>query len=576
MTAPIRRHVVAAIALLLVLGSTGAVRARTLARSGLNPVATASTAADTTLCATTGWVERFFYRSWIYYSFLHALAWGYFDSARMARGWLRFDLTAIPETTQFTDAALMVYQYDTVGINTSTVRVAKRDPNNLTPEYFYDSIQGCPVAAASASFPRIGWVTRPLNRAAVAELNASLTRNWYALGVTWDVGGAYARGDTEANAPRMRVLLAPNLPSDVAVISTRLMTYPVLAGETDTLAVTLTNVRDSTVARHFYVASLRDGVPSDSAFVDSVGYHQLVQVLVPVHNPLGATGATEFGGATSVIGDWQNQNDSEWLDACTFPAGTYLLEDFEGSTFPPAGWDTIQNNNGARTWQLSQNTPDRAHFGTGSAFCGREYTHVADDWLLSPLIVPSSAYADTVGFYCHAFWDTTQYSRLEVWALRGHELTDTLRLLRTLQPPRTPYTEYRFSLDEFDGDSVCLGLHWYSGRNADTLYLDDFYFMRLPTGGIEAPAGVSLPVAITVQPNPARAGQAVSLRGLAGSAGVVSVYDATGRFVWSATTPRSSVSDTRPLALPSLATGVYLVRLQSGSATTTTKLVVQH
>lgn len=418
-------------------------------------------------------------------------------------------------------------------------------------------------------------MTRRLNSPALADLNASLTRNWFALGVTWDDGGARACGDTDAMLPRMRVLRAPAFPSDVAVLSARLWSYPALAGETDTLAVTLTNIRDSTVARHFYVASLKAGVRCDSALVESVAFRETTEVLVPIHNPPGVTGQTRFICASSVTGDWQNQNDSVRLDVRVLPAGTYY-ENFESSTFPPTGWDTIQNRNGVPSWQHRRDTSGLAHSGVGSAFCGRDSGHVADDWLVSPPLVPSSTSADTVGLFCRTLWNNNPQARLEVWAMHGQEIADTLRLLRTIWPPRTPYTEYRTSLDAFDGDSICVGLRWRESLCVVTIYLDDFYFMRLPTGGVEAPIVVSSPISFSVQPNPARAGQAVSLRGLAGSADVVSVYDATGRFVWSATTSRSSVSDTRPLALPSLATGVYLVRLQSGSVTTTTKLVVQH
>ncbi len=101
-----------------------------------------------------------------------------------------------------------------------------------------------------------------------------------------------------------------------------------------------------------------------------------------------------------------------------------------------------------------------------------------------------------------------------------------------------------------------------------------------PTVGIAGPAKQpSRPrVALTVRPNPARTGTAISFQFTANSPAQVTVYDAAGRRVRSIAVPQSPAAnrcslswDCRGVSVPP---GVYICRLTTVGGSATQKLVM--
>jgi hypothetical protein len=360
---------------------------------------------------------------------------------------------------------------------------------------------------------------------------------------------------------------------DAAVLEARLTTYPLVAGETDTLEVTLTCVGGGPAAG-FYVQSMRNLLRSDSALVERLTLGETARVLVPLHTPLTGTGWTDIRCFSKDPADVRHANDTASLRCFAYPPGAYAVEGFEATLFPPNEWDTLDNG-GVGNWQRGV-SGNYANSGDGAAYCGRDRGTRNDDWLISSALTPIAGHADSACFYYRGLRALNSDS-LEVWALGSQNRTDTLAELTAVELSSSTYHLVRFGLDQFDNDTIFVGIRNVSSndRSDGYAFVDDVCYLRRPSGGVEAPTGTSLPVSFSVIPNPARSGKAVSIRFPAGEPARLSVYDALGRSVWSTPIPRTQAADTRPLVLPRLAAGVYLVRLESGPDTATAKLVIR-
>lgn len=160
-----------------------------------------------------------------------------------------------------------------------------------------------------------------------------------------------------------------------------------------------------------------------------------------------------------------------------------------------------------------------------------------------------------------------------VYALRNGEKSDSV-LIGSLAQAET--TRVLLAINNPPGDTGFTQLCCVSADTTDGWVENDSAWLDAHTYWVqEAPTEASLSVSCSVIPNPARSGEAVRIRCAAREPGRLSVYDAVGRSVWSAFVPRTQAADTRPLVLPRLAAGVYLVRLESGSQAATAKLVIQ-
>jgi hypothetical protein len=126
----------------------------------------------------------------------------------------------------------------------------------------------------------------------------------------------------------------------------------------------------------------------------------------------------------------------------------------------------------------SQTTPPMTdenaepHSGSKYAACfnANNVGYISDDWLVAPLLGPAD-WGDVV-FWAKSFNDQYNLERFEV----GISTTDTDPSSFTIiseppyiVPPYESWTEYTFSLDDFDGQAIYIGIHMMS--------VDSWFFM---------------------------------------------------------------------------------------------------
>jgi len=96
----------------------------------------------------------------------------------------------------------------------------------------------------------------------------------------------------------------------------------------------------------------------------------------------------------------------------TSAQGQILQENFDGATFPPAGWAIDDNGVGTGiSWVQSTTT----FAGTGSAFCTYDcgVSNPAEDWLITPQVTPTAGNA-TLSYYHRQTFGTDYGSIYEV------------------------------------------------------------------------------------------------------------------------------------------------------------------
>lgn len=140
-------------------------------------------------------------------------------------------------------------------------------------------------------------------------------------------------------------------------------------------------------------------------------------------------------------------------------SGQALSENFDGPTFPPAGWAVFDNGVGTNvSW-----TQDPGSFqGAGAAFIDYDCSVSAnsEDWLVSPL-VPITANNRILSFF-HRQPDPADYNSLYIIRVSTTSQTNTASFtdLDTIFEAQVPqnYGLYTLDLNAYVGQSIYLGL----------------------------------------------------------------------------------------------------------------------
>jgi len=143
-----------------------------------------------------------------------------------------------------------------------------------------------------------------------------------------------------------------------------------------------------------------------------------------------------------------------------------LDESFEGTTFPPDGWDM---GPGTTDWAR---TSGSAHTGSYKARARGQ-----NAWLFTPLL--TAATGDTLKFWYRsesASYATSFYVRLSTSATQADTFGYTTVLADYQNITSTTYLEGKIDLSSYKGD-VYIAFHRYYGQSTYWyLYLDDVYF----------------------------------------------------------------------------------------------------
>ncbi len=152
--------------------------------------------------------------------------------------------------------------------------------------------------------------------------------------------------------------------------------------------------------------------------------------------------------------------------------GQQLNESFEGYTFPPPGWTTV-NVSGPITWASSI---DEAHTGNKSAFINYEITGQGEDWLITPQIFSIQS-GDNV-----SFWLKNQYTRsyppdnLQILVSTTNNqiasFTTSLANIDVSTLLSGNWVQFTYSLSAFAGQNIYIAFR-HTDNNGSGVFLDD-------------------------------------------------------------------------------------------------------
>lgn len=200
-------------------------------------------------------------------------------------------------------------------------------------------------------------------------------------------------------------------------------------------------------------------------------FHSLSPDESPANDTLGTM--DPVAGLTRRFHDW------------VYEANTYKAEGFEyQSTFPPAGWVRINNDGGTQQWGWFTSTTDANQIHSGRLFTASRYessTLRNDDWLITDAITlppDSNEFVDHLKYFYRAY-SASYPESLEVWALSGQTVNDTIARLWAGSFTNTSYQGNSISLASYAGQTINIGFR-NCGLDEYYILLDDIHFVRSP------------------------------------------------------------------------------------------------
>ncbi|MFO7650057.1 MAG: T9SS type A sorting domain-containing protein [bacterium] len=266
--------------------------------------------------------------------------------------------------------------------------------------------------------------------------------------------------------------------SDLAMVGTyNVPSYPLVSNSAETVAVTVRNLgRASSSPCNVHVQV--NGSAAGSAPLRALAPNEALLVGIPI-TPTGSGERASFRFWHDLAGDEVRSNDtiatlSDWI----FPVGTWqaLGFDWNVTTWPPTGWDTLNNDGGSYCW----NRYNSAGYANSGRYYGGSYYENAmlrnDDWLVSPAFQPLGGVTDSFGLYYRAYSSSYPES-LEIWLMRGQTIADTIARLCAASATSQTYGGLSVGLDAWDDSTVHIGIR---NRSLDMYYLlvDDIWWRR--------------------------------------------------------------------------------------------------
>ena len=252
-------------------------------------------------------------------------------------------------------------------------------------------------------------------------------------------------------------------------------------------------------------------------------------------------------------------------------------EGFEGVT-PTSGFDyplgwTIENGGDqSAAWDLIQNNtsnPTNAHTGNNAMHCSFSFLNPMNDWLFTP---PLHLISGTP--YEFSFWyktaiyisgTDTSYEKVEVkWGTAQDSAAMTLGTLYQNEFLRLPnYTKFTTVINPTSTANYAIGFHVYSPALQYLTFVDD---VRV---GYPTTVNENQQSTFNLFPNPAKD----QLNILCKEIGMkyVDLYDALGKKIYSTSSDLQHIQ----ISLPTLQSGIYLVKMTHDNITTVKKLIIQ-
>jgi hypothetical protein len=170
----------------------------------------------------------------------------------------------------------------------------------------------------------------------------------------------------------------------------------------------------------------------------------------------------------------------------------YYEQGFESTTFPPTGWQVVNQSGPSYTWARST---AQAHLSTASAFIRYE-TSGGLDWLITPRYSVTAA-TDSLVFWMRLAFQGYAPDSLSIKVSTTDSatasFTTTLLHLRegvNYPPNSTTWYRYAVSLQNYNGQQIYLAFKHYN-VDGDGLYIDDVSIGTRPAAEVTTSAMTS-------------------------------------------------------------------------------------
>lgn len=270
------------------------------------------------------------------------------------------------------------------------------------------------------------------------------------------------------------------------------------------------------------------------------------------------------------------------------PAATPVAEDFALGLFPPAGWVSMNPNQGG-TW--TRNTQTGGYFQSNSCmkydFFNNKVIGDKDDLVL-PYMDLSGADVPQMAFdYAYAQKTTGGDDELNVmvsddcganwvsvWSAKGAALSTAPAQDNSYLPNSADFTQWTtvvVNLSAFNKPAVLVKFVTTSD-NGNNLYVDNVNLRQTNPTGISKSNfnGVS----VNVAPNPANTEANITVSSVHNTTAKVSIINTLGQVVYSNSVSLTSGTNTIALDVKEYAVGVYNVVVESDNTSVTRKLTV--
>lgn len=267
----------------------------------------------------------------------------------------------------------------------------------------------------------------------------------------------------------------------------------------------------------------------------------------------------------SVAGDVNGLNDTllavidNVQPIVVAPTYTQGFEDTDDLT----GWVVFDADGDAATWTLSTASPR-----TGTSCASKAASATNNDWLFSNCVDLASDSTYTLNFYIRPGAVNT----VQKFDVTLGVAANPLAVISTVTVPNPTVTGYSFvsvPVTVPASGFYNLGFNISSSGSAPTFKIDDIELTTLKVG-VNNP---KLEATVNVYPNPANTNVVVSIRNTKEANYEVVITDLLGRTIKTVNTNNVSSTDLN-IDLSDVANGAYLVKVQSGNAVKSSKLII--
>lgn len=267
-------------------------------------------------------------------------------------------------------------------------------------------------------------------------------------------------------------------------------------------------------------------------------------------------------------------SENSYSQVYLIPFSQPYFEGFEGTVFPPEGWQRI-NVSGNVEWIVGY----WFHTGAKATVCAWQQVGIGEDWLITPRWNIQTG--DSLVFWLRPFYvgHPPDSLAVRVSTTDSNMSSFTTRILYIAEgngyPTTTTYQRYAASLNQFAGQGIFIAFK-HMDQNGDGIFIDDVSVERIGPSGITKLNNVPAEYKLSQNyPNPFNPVTKIKFSIVNSERVKLIIFDVMGREVQTLVNEKlQSGSYETSFDGSMLSSGVYFYKLISESFTDTKKLTL--